>query len=89
MARLVRRDSSIGGVESNDIGCSKLQRNVFNHAHRRVTCVLPREGPETSTDTTASGRQNGHRRWKSGIDEEEHVRNKGRDSNLDSAPRRV
>ena len=26
--------------------------------------------------------QNGHRRWKSGIDEEEHVRNKGRGQQL-------
>ena len=96
-------DSSSGGVEGHNIDRSKPQRDVFNHAHRRVTCVFPREGPETSTDMTVSGRQNGHRRWKSGIDEEEHVRNKGRgqqmgnvigkgmsrngDSNLDSARR--
>ena len=44
--------------ESNNIDCSEPQRNVFNHAHRRVTCVLPREGPETSADTTAGGGQN-------------------------------
>ena len=42
----------------------------FHHAHRRVTCVFPCEGPETSADTIACGEQNGHRRWKSGIDEE-------------------
>ena len=35
------------------------QGNVFNHAHRRVTCVVPREGPETRVDTSNSGRQNG------------------------------
>ena len=43
--RLVCRDSSIGSVESNNIDRSEPQGNVFNHAHRRVTCVLPRQGP--------------------------------------------
>ena len=40
------------------------------------------EGPETSADTIVSGGQTGHRRWKSGIDEEEHVRNKGNGQQL-------
>ena len=39
--------ASIGGTESNNTDRSEPQGNVFNHAHRRVTCVLPREGPET------------------------------------------
>ena len=66
------------GAESNDVDCSEPQRNVFNRAHRCVTCVLPCEGPETGADTISSGGQNGHRRWESGIDEEEHVWNEGR-----------
>ena len=51
----------------------------FNHAHRRVTCILSCEGSEASADTTPSRGQNGHRCWESGIDEEENVRNEGRD----------
>ena len=66
--------SSVGGAECNNIDRSEPQENVFNHAHRRVTCVLPREGPETRADTATSGRQDGHRRWESWTDEEEHVR---------------
>ena len=54
------------------------KETFFNHAHRCVTCVLPREGPQTSADTTTSGGQKVHRRWESGIDEEEHARNEGR-----------
>ena len=78
MIRLVCRDSSIGGVESKNIDCSEPQRNVFNHAHRRVTCVLPCKGPEACADTATIRGQNGCRRWESGIDEEEHVRNEGK-----------
>ena len=49
------------------------KNDVFNHAHRCVTCVLPREDPETRADTATSGGQNGHQRWESRTDEEEHV----------------
>ena len=38
---------------------AKPQRNVLNHAHRRVTCILPCKGPETRADTATSGGQNG------------------------------
>ena len=71
------QDSSIGGAASHNIDCSEPQGNVFNHVHRCVTCVLPREVPETHADTATSGGQNGHRRWESRTDEEEHVRNEG------------
>ena len=66
------------GAESNNIDRSDPQGKVFNHAHRCVTCVVPREGPETPADTVSSGGQNGHRRWESRTDEEEHVPNEGR-----------
>ena len=79
---LCARDFSIEGVESNNIDRSEQQRNVFNHAHRCVTCVLPREGPETRADTATRGGQNGHRRWEGRTDEEEHVRNEGRSQQL-------
>ena len=38
-----------------NIDCSKPQRNFLNHAHRRLTCVLPCKGSEASADTTPSG----------------------------------
>ena len=65
------------------ISIAANHKKRFKHAHRCVTCVLPREGPETSADATTSGGQNGHRRWESGIDEEEHVRNDGRGQQLE------
>ena len=72
-------------LKSNNIDRSEPQGNVFNRAHRRVTCVLPREGPEARADTSTSGGQNGHRRWESRTDEEEHVRNEGRGQQLGRA----
>ena len=36
------------------------KETFFNHALRCVTCILPREGPETRADTGTSGGQNGH-----------------------------
>ena len=43
--RCVCKNSSIGGVEDQNIDRSKPQRVLFNHAHRRVTCILPCKRP--------------------------------------------
>ena len=50
---------SLEAVKARISIAGEPQRNVFKHAHRCVTCVLPREGPETSADATTSGGQNG------------------------------
>ena len=34
----------VGGVEGLNIDCSKPQGNFLNHAHRRLTCILPCKG---------------------------------------------
>ena len=57
-------------------------KETFSIMHRCVTCVLPREGPETSAVTTTGRGQNGHRCWESGLDEEEHARHEGRGQQL-------
>ena len=35
------------------------KENLFNHAHRRVTCILPCKRAETCANTIVSGGQNG------------------------------
>ena len=69
-------------LEASKARSQRTTKNVFNHAHRCVTCVLPREGPETRADTATRGGQSGHRRWEYWIDEEEHVRNEQRSQQL-------
>ena len=82
VGRSVRRDSSIGGVEVHNLDCSKPQGNILNHAHLRVTCILPCKGPETRADTATSGGQNGCRRWENWSDEKEQIWHKGRSQQL-------
>ena len=55
--------SSIGGVEDRNIDCSEPQRYFLNHAHRRVTCILPCKGPEACADTITCGGHSGCRQY--------------------------
>ena len=73
IGQICMQASSIGGVQDHNTNRGKPQRNFLNHAHRRVTCIIPCNGPEACADTITSGGQSGYRRWESGIDEEEHV----------------
>ena len=65
--------SSTGSDEGHNIDRSKPQGNLLNHAHRRVTCILPCKGQEAGAVMITSGGQNGCRRWEGWSDEKEHV----------------
>ena len=67
--------------------CSEPQRNIFNHAHRRVTCIVPCEGRRPVLIRPPMEDRMGTDAGKSGIDEEEHVRIEGRGQQLLSRAR--